>query len=272
MMKDSKNISIKIVAISAIILSFVMFLTFFLIHFISFNIQPSVRNLEKLIKKGNYPQAARLIKDMDASDEKFYLVNGKIWLYKALEKQKSQRWKLYGTNSRDWFSSDEVDSSLAFFQDALGGTTLQQAEAYLFLGIIYKEKGWLGQAEEAFLESLSRNENLIDARIALSSLHVQQNRFSDAENELRKAFEESAKNPDISKNMAFLFHYYIKKPDSAMVWFNRYLNHINDRDLDVNIAKKEFLDLIARYPEYAPSEPQTWRKQKNLYHSRTKKD
>jgi len=138
-------------------------------------------------------------------------------------------------------------------------------EPYFYLGIIYSEKGWFFEAESEFEKALDRDPSRIDVRVSMSSLLVKMRKYDNAEEQLRLACLKEPQNPLIAKNMAFLFRYYKDKPDSALRWFNRYLNNASSKDLDVSLAKKEFRDLIERYPEFIPPEPQTWKENRKRF-------
>ena len=124
------------------------------------------------------------------------------------------------------------------------------------------EKGWFSVAETEFLSVLQIDSKHVNARINLGALYTEMKRFDLAEQELRNALNMEPDNPSIAKNFAYLYRFYIKKPDSAIIWANRYLNMEPQNDMDVNYVRNELVEMLQRYPEYTPKEPMTWKKER----------
>lgn len=270
-MSSSKGLSFPVIIIIGSIISTVLIVALFIVHFINLNFKPSIKNVERLMQKGRFEEALFCVREIGSESSEISLLKAEILLFKTLQHRKDEGWRKYGTDEADWFKSEEIDSAIIELKNIAEtdkGKNLEQAHYYL--GQIYSEKGWYSEAENLFLSTLQMNKDHRDAKLALSSLYTKLSRFSEAENLLRSSFYEKPKDPDVAKNMAYLYRYYIDMPESAIVWFNRYLNNSRPRDLDINHCKTELEDLIQRYPEYSPKEPQNWRKQGKKFTARTK--
>lgn len=270
-MPSSKGLSFPVIVIIGFIISTVLIVALFLVHFINVNFKPSVKNVERMMQRGRFEDALSCIRQIDSESSEISLLKAEILLFKTLKHRKDERWRTYGTDESDWFKSDEIDSAIVKLKKIVEtdkGKNIEQAHYYL--GLIFTEKGWYNEAENQFLNTLRINNSHRDAKIALSSLYTKILRFSEAEKLLRSSFYEEPKDPDVAKNMAYLYRYYIDLPETAIVWFNRYLNNSSPRDLDVNHCKNELEDLLQRYPEYCPIEPQYWRKQSRKFTPRKK--
>jgi tetratricopeptide (TPR) repeat protein len=267
---NSKGLSFPVILIIGSIISTLLVTAVSLIHIINLNYKPSLRNAERLMQRGRFEEALSFINQINSDSSEVTLLKAELYFYKALQQRKDEKWKTYGTNESDWFRSKEIDSAVVqlkkIVESEKDGKKL--SKAYYYLGHIYSEKGWFHEAEKQYEKVLQIDQNLKDARLGLSSVYVKLSRFSEAERLLRGTYLMLPDDPDVAKNMAYLYRYYIDLPESAIVWLNRYLNNARPRDLDINHCKNELEDLLQRYPEYHPTEPQNWRRFKNRVSSR----
>ncbi|NLG16557.1 MAG: tetratricopeptide repeat protein [Fibrobacter sp.] len=257
----SAGLSYPLILITGFIIACVLFFGFLIIRHISRTYSPSIVNAEKYLKRGKINEAFTLSERISSNNPGFYLLRGKIWLALSIKKQDVENWGKYGLDSQDWLKGEEIDNALLNFKEAVRKDP-SSGEARYYLGVVYREKGWYSEAERQFEEALSIEPSEIKIIVAMASLMVRMDRLDEAESELREAFRIDPEDPSVMKNMAFLFRFYKQKPDSALVWLNRYLNNVQEKDLDINLAKKEFQELLERYPEFKPSEPQDWRNKK----------
>ncbi len=266
---NCKGLSFPMILVIGSIISTVLVTAILLVHIINSNFKPSIRNVERLMQRGRFEEAKALIDQMDSVSSDVILLNAELHFFKALQHRKEEKWKSYGNDESDWFRSEEIDSAIAQFKRVAESEAGEKLSiACYYLGQIYSQKGWFYEAEKQFQKVLSIDPNHKNAKLALSSLYVKLSRFQDAESLLRNIYLEKPDDPDVSKNMAYLYRYYIVSPESAIVWFNRYLNNARPRDFDVNHCKNELEDLLQRYPEYCPTEPQNWRKQDRKFKAR----
>lgn len=259
-MRFSKGLAFPLILVLGSIISSAVLTVIILIHLIHANHSPTIKNAERLVKQGHYVEALSSVSQIDSGCNRLSILKAKIFIFIALQNQNQNRWKNYGTDETDWFKSEEIDSAMRLLKNVIGSGDLEfYSDAHFYLGMIYNEKGWFYQAEDEFLKVLKKKPFHIDARLTLSSVYVKEKRYVDAEKELRLGYKSDPDNPDIAKNMAFLYRYYIDMPESAIVWFNRYLNCAHPRDININDARIQIEDLLQRYPEYSPSESQAWR-------------
>lgn len=257
-MRFSRGVSLIFVVITGFLCSSILFSAFLVVRHISFCYYPSISNAKRYLRKGKLDEALAFANRIESGNYENLILKGRIWLAKSYKKQKKENWTKYGLDSDDWLKGEEIRKAVSYFKTAIKKKPLS-VDPYYYLGVIYSEKGWFFEAESQFEKALDLDQSRIDIRISLSSLFVKMKKYDKAEDQLRSAYIKEPKNPSIAKNMAFLFRYYKDKPDSAIRWFNRYLNNASQKDLDVNLAKKEFQDLIERYPEFSPMEPQKWK-------------
>lgn len=268
-MNNSKGLSFPVILVIGSIISTVLVTAVLLVHIINFNFKPSLKNVERLKQKGRFEEALAFINQIDSVSSDVILLRAELLFYKALQNRKDEKWRTYGTNESDWFRSEEIDSAVAQLKKIVESEDGEKlSKACYYLGQIYSEKGWFYEAEKQFQKVLQVDQSHKDAKLALSSLYAKLSRFPEAENLLRNTYTEKPEDPDVSKNMAYLYRYYIDLPESAIVWLNRYLNNARPRDLDANQCRNELEDLLQRYPEYCPIEPQNWRKQDRKFKAR----
>lgn len=269
LMNNSKGLSFPVILVIGSIISTVLVTAIILVHFINLNFKPSLKNAERMMQKGRFEEALASINQIESSTSDVILLKAELQFLKALQHRKDERWKTYGNDESDWFKSEEIDSAVVLLKKVVESEDGEKlSKACYYLGQIYSEKGWFYEAEKQFQKVLQIDPNHKDAKLALSSLYAKLSRFPEAESLLRNTFLEKPDDPDVSKNMAFLYRYYIDLPESAIVWLNRYLNNAQPRDLDVNHCRKDLEDLLQRYPEYCPIEPQSWRKQNRKFKAR----
>lgn len=270
LVNNSKGLSFPVILVIGSIVSTVLVTAILLVHIINFNFKPSLKNVERLMQRGRFEEALASINQIDSGSSDFILLKAELLFFKALQDRKDEKWKTYGTNESDWFRSQEIDSAVAQLKRVVATEEGEKlSKACYYLGQIYSEKGWFYEAEKMFQKVLQIDKMHKDARLALSSLYAKLSRFPEAETLLRNTYHEKPTDPDVSKNMAYLYRYHIDLPESAIVWLNRYLNNAGPRDLDVNHSKNELEDLLQRYPEYCPVEPQSWRKKGREFKART---
>ncbi|HEX3019035.1 MAG TPA: tetratricopeptide repeat protein [Chitinispirillaceae bacterium] len=268
-MQSSKGLSFPLVLAIGFILSSVLVSAVILVHFINLNFKPSVKNIEHQIQQGRLDRASAFVSQIESDSSKISMLKAEVLFLKALKKRKDEKWKNYGTEESDWFRSEELDSAIVELKSIIESENEKKyPQAHYYMGQIYFEKGWFYEAEDQFLKVLEIDPNNRDTKLSLSCLYTKTSRFSEAQRLLRSGFQQHPEDPEIAKNMAYLYRYYIDLPESATVWFNRYLNNARQRDLDVNHAKNELEDLLLRYPEYSPTEPQDWRNKAKNFNTR----
>jgi tetratricopeptide (TPR) repeat protein len=123
------------------------------------------------------------------------------------------------------------------------------------------EKGWYERAEMEFLETLRIRPSEIRARQNLGVLYWKMGRNQQAKAELLDAYQADTSNTSVIKNLAVMYRFYLKQPDSAMLWANRYLNLEPKGDFDAYSIREEFDKMQKRYPELTPDEPLKWKKE-----------
>lgn len=258
-MRFSKGMSFLIIIIIGSIVSIFLITSIFLIRHINVKHAPSLKNVERYMEKGHIDEALTLLSQTNSSS-KTKILKAQALYFKTLEEQKKNKWKKYGTDEKDWFRSEYIDSSIEILKDVISSNDKNNtSEANFYLGLAYSEKGWYSLAETELLNAIEIDPDNIKAKLVLSTVYVNTERFTDAEDILHQGYKQHPTNPDVSKNMSVLYRYYINIPESAMVWFNRYLNNAKTNDIFINDAKMELEDLSQRYPEFSVPEPQLWR-------------
>jgi hypothetical protein len=269
--KPEKSVSVAVIIISGILLSILSLVLFLALHFITDHFSPSYKNAERFLHEGKVDEAFAVSAKIHGHSAKKMLLRGKLFLARSLKQRKKNRWENYGTNEEDWLTGKDIDSALSSFKTAyhLDDNNLT---ALYFTAVVYKEKGWFEEAEEVLQEVVRRDRQYVDAHIALGSLYTTEEKPVKAAEHLYYADEITPHNPLIAKNIAFLYRFYLKKPDSAIVWLHRYLNIAAKGDIDIQYAKHELHDLEARYPEFAVKDPQPWQKKERIFVPRNYQD
>ena len=261
---SKRGLSFPAILISGITTAFFIFIAFFVIRAINMKWSPTAKNAQKLINKKKYAEALAVIEKAEGGREENALLlveKGKVWFSLALERENKTHWKSYGNDQKNWLNSSEAGKAEVYLRKALE-IDPENINAHYLLGLLYMEKGWFSVAETEFLSVLQKDRKHVNTLLNLGALYTEMKRFDMAERELRNAFNLDPDNPSIAKNFAYLYRFYIKKPDSAIVWANRYLNKEPQNDMDVNFVRNELQEMLQRYPEYTPKEPMTWRKKR----------
>jgi tetratricopeptide (TPR) repeat protein len=264
------GLSFPVILLSGVIAAIFLCIATLAVNHVLKTWSPTKKNIDRLIMKRRYNDALSLMKTRgsalhDSSD--VLVLMGKIWLAVAWERMNLDRWKSYGKNEEDWFDLPEASTAEKFFLQALEHGQAN-ADAHYFLGILYMEKGWYAAAEIEFLEALKVRPDDIRTKQNLGVLYSKMDRPDEAARELLGAHDLDPENTSIMKNLCFLYRYYLDKPDSGMLWANRYLNMHPEDDLDMNAVREEFRTMSERYPELMPDEPLMWQKPrrfKSLY-------
>lgn len=257
---SNSGLTFSVILICGITISFfILIIVFFIQHFQT-QWSPTMKNVEKLVNKRKYDEALTLINRAgNPKNVLFIIEKGKIELLRALEHEKATHWSQYGKNEKDWFNSEKVRNAEQLFLKAIK-LKPDNRDAHLYLGTIYMKKGWFSLAETEFLSILRKNKRDCKARINLGILYTKMDRYLMAEKELLEVFEIAPNEPTIAKSLAVLYRFYLNRPDSAMIWANRYLNLEPQNDLDISFIRKELNEMIQRYPEYSLYEPMRWKK------------
>ena len=261
---SDRGLSFPAILISGITAAFFIFIAFFIIRAINMRWSPTAKNAQELINKRKYAEALAVIEKAEGGREENALLlveKGKVWFSLALEREKRTRWKNYGNDKKDWLNSSEAVKAEVYLRKAID-IDPENIDAHYLLGLLYMEKGWFSVAETEFLSVLRIDRKHVNTLINLGALYTEMKRFDLAEQELRNALNLEPDNPSIAKNFAYLYRFYVKKPDSAIVWANRYLNMEPQNDMDVNYVRNELVEMLQRYPEYTPKEPMAWKKQR----------
>ncbi len=259
---NTRGLSFPVILISGITAAFFLLVGVLVIRRINTEWSPTVKTAQELLKKKKYAEALAVIEKAEGGQENntsLLIEKGKVWFSLALEREKRSRWSSYGTDENDWLKSAEAEKAEGFLKRALKQSP-DNKDAHYFLGQLYMEKGWFSLAEIEFLAVLRTDKKNVKAHLNLGVVYAEMKRFDLAEKELRYALLINQKEPAIAKNFAWLYRFYLDKPDSAIAWANRYLNLDPQNDLDVTFVRKELEDMLLRYPEYAPKEPMTWKK------------
>ncbi len=263
-MENGRKVSKAVIVTIGIFFALLSIAVVFIFQSLADRFSPTVSNVERFLRKGKLEEAFALSSKVPGETAVKAILRGRVFLALALKERKDDGWRRYGLDQSDWLKGQEVDSAVANFKKAIS-MDKKSADAYFWLGIVYKEKGWFNEAEDALNESLRLNPKRIETRLALGALYPLMDRPREAVKHLVYAYKIAPDNPDIAKNVARIYRFYLDKPESAMIWFNRYLNNAKPGDIDVNQAKIEMNELIARYPEFVPEEKQLWRQPRRIF-------
>jgi tetratricopeptide (TPR) repeat protein len=220
-------------------------------------------DLDELIADKKYDQARALItRDSEGrTDPGELIAEAKLWMALAWEKQNRGEWRAYGTNPRDWLNVEEADRAERALKKALK-IDPDNVEAHYQLGNLYYERGWHSLAEAEYMDALREQGDHIESRINLGALYARVGKPDAAREELLEAHRLDSDNPRVAKNLSLLYRFKLHNPESSMIWANRYLNTAEQGDYDVNVVRRELLEMLERYPEYAPREPMDWREKR----------
>lgn len=256
-MRFSKGVSFTFVLAAGFLCSLVLFTAFMLVTHIKNCYSPTLANAERYLKKGKLDDALALVNKIESENAANLVLKGRIWLAMSYQKQKNESWKGYGIDANDWFKGVETQNAEKCFK-AAQKEKASDSDPYYYLGVLYSDKGWFFEAESEFKKALQRAPSSVDIRVSMSSLLVKMGKYDEAEGLLRAAYEKAPQNPYVAKNLAFLFRYYKDQADSAVCWFSRYLDNAPPKDIDVTLAKKEYRDIVERYPEFTPQKAPEW--------------
>ena len=263
-MNKGKGLSVPVIVSIGILLALLSLVVVFTIQFITNRFSPTASNAERYLQRGKLDEAFAMSAKVPGETADKALLRGRVFLAFALKQQKDDGWRHYGTDTHDWLKGPEIDSALVCFKKAIASDK-KSARGWYWLGIVYKQKGWFPEAEDALHESLRLDPENIDTQLALGSLYPLLGRPRNAVPHLLDAYRQKPDNPQVAKNLALIYRFYLEKPESAMIWYNRYLNNALPADIAVNQARIEMNDLIARYPEFAPKEIQRWQQNKRTF-------
>jgi tetratricopeptide (TPR) repeat protein len=268
-MNRGKGLSVPVIVSIGILVALLSLAVVLAFQFIANRFSPTATNAERYLRRGKLEEAFAMSAKVPGETTAKSLLRGRVFLAFALKQRKDDGWRQYGTDALDWLKGPEVDSALACFKKAIGFDK-QSAAGWYWMGVVYKEKGWFREAEDALHESLRLDPESIDARLALASLYPRIGRPREAAGHLLEAYQLMPDNPQVAKNLALLYRFHLENPESAMIWFNRYLNNAPPADIAVNQARIEMNDLIARYPEFVPKEKQRWQQNRRTFVPRTR--
>lgn len=258
-MKKSKGLSLPVIIIISIILSSFSIASFLLFGYVRERWAPSSENADKFLKRRKYSKAMAIINQNENSDKNIPLLleKGRIWMTLAWENENKEGWANYGVNDKEWLKSKESDSSVACFKRVLQLDS-DNRDALYYLGIIYMDKGWYSAAQESFMDVLDNNKNDFETRNLLGVLYTRMRQYPQALREFQAAWKLKDNDISVAKNLGSLYRLHLNRPDSAMVWMNRYLNMNPKRDPDAGRIRRDLSDMIKRYPEYRITEPMDW--------------
>ncbi|MBD3393792.1 MAG: hypothetical protein GF418_16805 [Chitinivibrionales bacterium] len=259
---SERGLSVPVILLSGVIAAVLLLATVFAIRSLSGRFAPTRRNIENLLTERKFDEALSLVESEgtslgDSSD--VYVMAGKIWMAHAWQKMNEDRWRSYGRNEDDWFDLPEANKAEQLLLRAIE-LDREHADAHYYLGMLYMEKGWFSSAEVEFLEVLKVKPDDIRTRQNLGVLYTKMRRLELAKRELLRAHKIAPENPSIMKNLSFLYRFYLGRPDSAMLWANRYMNINPDDDLDIGVVRQELEEMMDRYPDLVPEEPLRWKK------------
>lgn len=261
-----KGLSFPVLLMSGVVAAFFILTTVLLVQYFQSQWSPSIKNAKKLFEDKKYHEALAVINKAEAGQEDnvfFKIEKGKIWFSLAIKRENNTRWRDYGKNDGDWLNSREALNAETELKKAIK-LDPSNTEAHLYLGLLFIEKGWFSLAELEFLSILKKDKMHVDAINNLGIVYTEMKRFDLAEKEFRKALSIQPKDYSIAKNLAYLFNFYLDRPDSAIAWINRYLNLNPQNDLDVSFIRKDLEDMLQRYPEYQPPEEMLWKVDKRF--------
>ncbi len=262
-----RGLSPLIIVLSGFLLATSLCALFLGLRHVRLRFSPTFTNAERFLLRGKFDEAFAFAEDIGGETSEKALLRGRIFLARSLRKQCLDGWRRYGTDSLDWLQEPDIDSALLCFRNSLE-LDPESATANYYLGVVFKEKGWFREAEDAFRETLRLSPEHIEAGIALGSLFSMMDRQAEAVECLYDAFRLAPRNPQVAKNMALLYRFHLEKPDSAIIWFNRYLEFAQPNDRDITGARHELRELVQRYPEFSPPPPGSWKKGRRRFFPR----
>ncbi len=260
-----KNRPVWVLVISGFIISVFAVTGILITRHLMYNSPDTLNEAESHFEKKRLNKALKSVESIRNKDNpRYLLLKGKIWYGFARRYYDTTGWRDYGTNSDDWFDCSACDSAVQYLKAASENEGSAGVEAKLVLSSIYIEKGWFSSAESILISLLREDRDNIKARINLAVVYSRTDRHKLAQSELRKTWRMDPGNPEVVKNMAVLYRYYIRDPDSAAVWMNRYLNIGVERDPEIYVIQRELRDILKRYPELKSELDTGWMEKKNI--------
>lgn len=240
--------------------------TILLILFVYRGTGTSRKNIDTLIKKGKFTDALSYIREKEKngaiSQEMGLVEKGRIYYGLMNKRLNKEEWRKYGQNEHDWINLPEAEKAETYFKQVLA-VNPQNFEALYFLGMIYLNKGWYKEAKKMFRKALKVDKGNIEIRVNLAVIFVDEKEYGRAEQALISALKIDPKNPAATKNLFFLYRFYLDDPQKSIVYANRFLN-LDTRDYDNLYIQEQLLTMIQRYPEYSPKEPMKWKEFKKF--------
>ena len=109
-------------------------------------------------------------------------------------------------------------------------------------GVIYSVRKDLAEAEKLFLQALSKNKNLVQARNYLAVLYRKQGKFKEAKDMLDAAIAADPYYANAYYNLGILYELYLQKPEKALENYQLYLDLKKDGDKQVS----QWISLLQR--------------------------
>lgn len=259
MKNQKKGLSFPVVVIIGVIISALTLSSIFVFNYVNSRWSPSTENADRLLKRRKYEQAIAVIEKNDNADKNIPLLieKGRIWMTLAWENENREGWSQYGLDESEWLKSAESDSSVKYFKKVLD-LDKQNRDAHYYLGVIFMDKGWYSAAQEHFMDILNVDKDDFETRNVLGVLYTRMRQYPQALREFQAAWKLNSESVSTAKNLATLYRRNLNRPDSAMVWMNRYLNMNPQRDPDAGRMRVDLTDMIKRYPEHKLTEPMDW--------------
>ena len=259
----SSGFSALFIVISCLVVMVTIFAGIIMVNHIRYNYTPSAKTIERLIGKGKLDEAHAMVYKTKLTTAGVDILKAKVHIALSLKEHSDNHWQTFGVNPEDWLDDDNSRVAVDLLKDAIA-LDPSSAVAHCLLGVVLKEMGKLDEAEENLLSARNLDPSSVDSYLALSSLYALQSRYNDAENVLRSASTLHPENPYIMKNLGFLYRFHIQKPESSIVWLNRFLSNADPNDNDIGVAKAEFRELIQRYPEVVQVDTTVWGIKRNF--------
>ncbi|KMQ50500.1 hypothetical protein CHISP_2618 [Chitinispirillum alkaliphilum] len=267
---SEKGLSFTVIAMVGLVCAVLFSVTLFAINHLYHNFSPSLRSSQRLFERGRYEDALSNIEKIpldNRSNAELYILRAKILLSMLHDELKEEQWGSYGQDPQNWIPSPLAADAQQSLILALEEQP-HNRDALFLLGNLYKRQGRFEKALRKLRYVSELYPEDIEVLLSLAVLFSETDQFTRSEDILRKAWGIDTSNPDVAKNLAFLYRYHLFEPESSMVWFNRYLNLNPVGDLDVNLARKELIDLMDRYPEFVLPDSLLWREKGKRFTSR----
>jgi tetratricopeptide (TPR) repeat protein len=226
------------------------------IHHIVSNSKPSSDTVERLIRKGKIDKAYSFSEKLDEKGVNQLVAKAKALIAISLKNQEDDLWKSFGTDPANWL--DENSKKAVELLETALQIDSGASEVYCLLGVVQKEMGNFESAELNLRRAIHQNSTDPQCYLALASLFTLQEKITDAEQILIDASSRFSENLSVMKNLGYLYRYYLHKPESAIIWMNKYLTKTSSDDRSSGSVKQELRELLQRYPEYANVDTSAW--------------